>query len=186
MEETTPEPWDENISDSSENVSLWNTLLLLTIAVAIICAVLVVNKEEYFPSLYSSRHEAHVKARSPENKKEHKSLAEDSQVKHAAQGSESEPKHSAQNSASGGTSFSTNGRYLLIGGSFKSEGNADQLLNKVKSLWSDLQPSILQVNVSDTTYYRVVVSQSDSFSSLNSLKTTIQQSGFTDSWIVEK
>ena len=168
------------MSASDSNPKLFQLLMALTIFLGGIVTYLVLNKEEYFPTLYAATGHEHP----------HEALTEEtSHITPEEQKEKEEPSGQASveppviNTAS--KSISSSGKYSLIIGSFKSEENARKLLTQIQQQHTDLSPEITPIDKVDFTYYRIVASRSNSYKTLDAIRGKLIDEGFADCWISE-
>lgn len=168
------------MSEYMDNPSLWKLLLVLTIVIGITVTVLVLDKEHYFPTLYASHSDS-------------VSTHTDS-VAHAETSAHETPvSESVEEVKKEETVLTTKvlpseapaGNYVLVAGSFLSESYARKFQSTLQEKISEVQPEVVTVTVDSATYYRVVALRSTK-ETVSSVKSILENAGFTQSWVYEK
>jgi hypothetical protein len=167
------------MSEYIDNPSLWKLLLVLTIVIGITVTVLVLDKEHYFPTLYASHGDAvstHADSVVHEETSAHETPASES-VKEVKK-EETLPEAVLPSEAPAGN-------YILVAGSFLSEDYARKFQSTLQEKISEVQPEVVTVTVDSAIYYRVVALRSTK-ETVSSVKSMLENAGFTQSWVYQK
>lgn len=168
------------MSEYMDNPSLWKLLLVLTIVIGITVTVLVLDKEHYFPTLYATHGDSvstHADSVAHEEISAHETPASESV--------EEVKKEETVLTAKVLPSEAPAGNYVLVAGSFLSESYARKFQSILQEKISEVQPEVVAVTVDSATYYRVVALRSTK-ETVSSVKSILENAGFTQSWVYEK
>jgi cell division protein FtsN len=163
---------------SIENKFLWNALVILTIMIGGTAAILIVGKEQYFPSLYAMHHEYVV--------------SEDSSQHFTDEILAEAPRQIEQDTLIGNVTETAQpltigeGEYVLVAGSFLSEHYASNFRATLHQKLGNSSPEIIQVSQSNATYFRVVVLHSGNRSEVRESQHLLTQAGHGQSWIYKQ
>jgi hypothetical protein len=167
------------MSEYIDNPSLWKLLLVLTVVIGITVTVLVLDKEHYFPTLYANHGDTvstHTDSVVHEEISVHETPASESveEVKKE----ETLPTEVLPPEVPAGN-------YVLVAGSFLSEDYARKFQSTLQEKISEVQPEVVTVTVDSAIYYRVVALRSTK-ETVSSVKSMLENAGFTQSWVYQK
>jgi hypothetical protein len=168
------------MADYIDNPSLWKLLVVMTVIIGITVTVLVLDKEQYFPSLYAARTEGVEKHG---DSLAHETTHETQPVENEAV--EAEPVEATKQPEGVATNEVLPGDYVLVAGSFLSEDYARKFQSSLEQKVSSLQPEVITITIDTATYYRVVAVQSTK-ETVSDLQASMESAGFKQSWVYRK
>jgi hypothetical protein len=164
----------------NNNSSLLNLLVVLTIIIGLAVTILILDKEQYFPDLYAKHGApAHVEEDSISHDE---TLAEDTSA-HITASATNEQEVIDATPLTLPRPEPQAGEYVLVAGSFLKEDYALKFQSGLQEKVPGIRPEVIPFTQQTTTYYRVVALRVPSWSEILTAKRTVEEAGYSQTWI---